>query len=65
MAMESVSTWYKEENDFLYRKGKLEGKLEVVESLIKKLKLSDNHIADLAKVDLDFVKGVRQQINNK
>jgi predicted transposase YdaD len=87
--MESVSTWYKEENDFLYRKGrklgviegklegilegklegivegKLEGKLEVVESLIKKLELSDNHIADLAKVDIDFVKRVRQEINNK
>jgi hypothetical protein len=72
-AMQSVSTWYKEENDFLYRKGrklgviegKLEEKREVVESLIKKLKLSDNNIADLANVDIDFVKRVRQEINNK
>ncbi len=42
------------------QQGQLEGRLEVVERLILKLGLtSDEQIADLANVGVDFVKKVR------
>ncbi len=46
--------------------GRLEGKLEVVERLILKLGLtSDEQIADLANVSIEFVKKVRRDLTTR
>ena len=80
-AMESVSTFFKEENDFLYLKGeavvKSKGEAigqkkgeekksrEVIENLIAKLALSDLEAAEIAKVDVDYVVKVRAELKKQ
>ena len=77
-AMESVSTFFKEENDFLYLKGEAVGKSKgkvigqkkgeekksraVIENLIAKLGLSDFKAAEIAEVDLTYVKKIRAEL---
>src|SRR5690606_40986220 len=78
-AMESITKYFKEERDPLYRrgeakgkaegiaKGKAEGKVEGIEknqelmirNLIEQLNLSDEQIAGIAEVSVDFVKKIR------
>jgi predicted transposase YdaD len=72
--MQSVSTFFKEENDFLYRKGEAKGEARgeikgeekkshsVVKNLILKIGLSDEQVAEVAEVDPEYVKKVREQL---
>lgn len=60
--MESISTFYKEENDYLYRKGEEKTRHAVVENLILKLGLSDEQAADVAEVDVAYVTKVRAEL---
>lgn len=64
-AMETVSKFFKEENDFLYRKGEEKKSHAVVENLIVKLGLTDEQAAEVAEVDLAYVKKVRAELNKK
>lgn len=72
-AMQSVSTFFKEEKDFLYRKGKqlgeengLEKKARaVVENLFTKLGCSDEKAAEIAEVSLEFVQQIRAELSKK
>lgn len=61
--METVSKFFKEEKDFLYRKGEIkareEEKNKFVTNLIAKLGLSNEQVAEIAEVPLSFVKSVR------
>ncbi len=65
--MESVTKYFKEENDVLFKRGEIKGKLQgeveksrnIVENLILELGLSDETIARIADVSLDFVKSIR------
>lgn len=65
-AMESVSTFFKEEKDYLYRKGEAKGEAKknyiIVENLIVKLRLSDEQAAEVAEVEVEFVKKVRAEL---
>lgn len=63
--MESVSTFFKEENDFLYQKGEQKKSHSVVVNLIKELGLSDERAAKIAEVSLEFVKQVREELKKK
>ena len=68
-AMETVSKFFKEEKDFLYRKGETTGEAKkshaVVENLIVKLGFTDEQAADVAEVELDYVKKIRAELNKK
>lgn len=68
-AMQSVSTFFKEEKDFLYRKGEqtgLEKKARaVVENLLTKLGCSDEKAAEVAEVSLEFVQQIRTELSKK
>ena len=61
-AMESVNTFFKEENDYLYRRGAAKKSHSIVENLILKLGLTDEQAADVAEVDTDYVKKVRAEL---
>ena len=69
-AMESVSTFFKEEEDFLYLKGEALGQSrgeekksrEVVENLIVKLGLTNEQAALGAAVDITYVEKVRAEL---
>ena len=68
-AMESVSEFFKEEKDFLYRKGVARGfekgvadnRKKVILALISKLDLGDKEIAELVAVPIAFVALVRKE----
>ncbi len=60
--MESVTKFFKEENDFLFKKGEVKKDNVYVENLILKLGLSDEQIADIGKVSIDFVRSVRARL---
>lgn len=72
-AMESVSKFFKEENDFLYRRGEANGEIKgeekknraVVENLIVKLGVTDKQAADVADVSLEYVKKLRAELKQK
>ncbi len=89
IVMQSVSTFFKEENDFLYRKGeaigevkgeargeakgkakgKEEGKeetrLTVVKNLILQSGSTDEQIAKILEVEIDYVKKIRIKVTGK
>jgi len=64
--MESITKYFKEERDPLYRRGEAKGKAEGIElmirNLIEQLKLSDEEIAGIAEVSVDFVKKIQIKI---
>ena len=60
-AMESVSKFFKEEKDFLYRKGVADKSKKVILALISKLDLGDKEIAELVAVPIAFVALVRKE----
>lgn len=72
-AMETVTKFFKEENDFLYRKGEAKGEEKgeekkshaVVENLIIKLGLTDEQAAEVAEVEVAFVKKIRAELGKK
>jgi len=69
-AMKSITKYFKEERDPLYRRGEAKGKAEGIEknqelmirNLIEQLNLSDEQIAGIAEVSVDFVKMIRIRI---
>ena len=67
--MQKVSTFFKEEKDFFYKRGEAKGEerksMLVVENLIVKLGLADHQIVELAEVDLAFVQKIRSGLNKK
>lgn len=64
-AMQSVSTFFKEEDDFLYQKAEKVKNQAFVKNLIVKLGFTDEQAADFVEVDIDFVKKVRAELNNQ
>ena len=64
-AMETVTKFFKEENDFLYRKGEAKKTHTFVQNLIVKSGLTDEQIAENAEVDLNYVKKVRTELTKK
>ena len=79
--MQKVSTFFKEEKDFFYKRGEAKGEARgiakgeiiaeerknmlFVENLIAKLGLPDEQIVELADVDLAFVQKIRSGLNKK
>ena len=65
--MQSVTTFFKEVNDFLYKKGFKKGyeegrnevNLKYVTNMIVQSDFSDQQIASVVEVPLSFVKSVR------
>jgi hypothetical protein len=64
-AMETVTKFFKEENDFLYRRGEAKKSHAVVENLIVKLGLTDEQAAEVAEVDVAYVEKVRAELQKK
>ena len=63
--MQSVSTFFKEENDFFYRRGREKKSQQVVKNLILELNFSDEQAARIADVELDYVKKVRAELEDQ
>jgi hypothetical protein len=75
--MVSVATFFKEEDDFLYKRGEIKGEIKgerkneerknraFVENLIVKLGLSDEQAADVAEVPTAYVAQVRAELQKK
>jgi len=67
--MQSVSTFFKEEEDFLYQRGEKKAKEkrnhEVAKSLILESDFSDEKIADIAHVEMENVKKLRAEMESK
>ena len=68
-AMETITKYFKEERDPLYRRGEAKGKLEAnfefVRNLLLNTDFDDSKIASLAVVDLTFVQKVRASLDKK
>jgi hypothetical protein len=64
-AMISVSEFFKEENDFLYKRGEEKKSQVVVEKLIVKLGLSDEQAADIVGVSPEYVAKIRASLKKK
>jgi hypothetical protein len=64
-AMEAVSKFFKEEKDFLYRKGEAKKSHDVVENLIVDFGFTDEQAAKAAEVTVDFVQKVRADLAKK
>jgi len=67
--MQSVSTFFKEENDIFYRKGERIGiekaRHTVIENLLTKLGVSDEKAAEIAEVSVEYVKEIRASLDAK
>lgn len=63
--MQSISTFFKEEDDLLYQKAEKVRGHEVAKSLILELDLPDEQIARIAKINVDIVKKIRVELNSK
>jgi len=67
--MVTVSKFFKEENDFLYKRGIQKGKEEkdrqIVEKLIVKLGFSDEQAADFAAVSIEYVAKLRAELQRQ
>jgi len=57
--METITKFFKEENDFLYRKGEEKKSHAVVENLLLSFGFTDEQAAKAADVSVDFVKKIR------
>ena len=68
-AMVTVSKFFKEENDFLYKKGETKGEEKksqiVVENLLSELGLSDEQAARIAEVPAEYVAKIRASLKKK
>ncbi len=64
--LDSISTFFKEEKDPFYIRGQKKGEanksFEVVANLIRKLGWSDEQVADIANVPVQFVSEVRSSL---
>ena len=71
--MESVTTFFREENDFLYKRGEIRGEIKgeerknhtVVENLIIKFGFSDEQAADVADVSVEYVAKIRAELKKE
>ncbi|WP_316794663.1 hypothetical protein [Pedobacter frigoris] len=63
--MQSVSTFFKEENDIFYRKGAEKTRHTVIENLLTKLGVSDEKAAEIAEVSIEYVREIRLSLNSK
>jgi len=63
--MEAVSKFFKEERDFLYRKGEAKKSYEVVSKLILANRFTTAEIAEYASVAEKFVEKVRTDLAKK
>lgn len=63
--MEAVSKFFKEERDFLYRRGEVKKSYDVVENLIVDFGFTDEQAAKAAEVSIDFVQKVRADLAKK
>lgn len=63
--MEPVSRFFKEEKDYLYKKGAEQKSYTVVANLIQQLGLDDKAAAGVAEVSVDFVRKVRTDLAKK
>jgi hypothetical protein len=67
--MQSVSTFFKEENDIFYRKGERVGlekaRNTVIENLLTKLGFSDEKAAEIAEVSIEYVREIRASLEAK
>ena len=69
-AMESISTFFKEENDPLFYRGNVkgleegreEGREEVIGNLLEKLGLTDEQVSGIANVPLEIVQKIRKKL---
>lgn len=68
-AMQSVSTFFKAENDIFYREGEQLGEKKksytVVKNLLTKLGVSDEKAAEIAEVSIEYVKEIRASLDTK
>lgn len=64
-AMQSVSTFFKEENDIFYRKGAEKTRHTLIENLLTKLGVSDEKAAEIAEVSIEYVKEIRSSLDTK
>jgi len=72
-AMVTVSKFFKEEDDFLYKRGENKGlekgeekkSRSVVENLLSELGLSDEQAARIAEVPLEYVAKIRASLKKK
>ena len=66
--MESISRFFKEEYDYLYVKGRRDAALKrnkaFVINLLGKTNFSLEKVADIAGVDIEFVKEVKFELKN-
>lgn len=64
--MESVATWFKEENDFLFYRGKRKGEEKKAIEVVKALLLNTDHtipeIAKLVNVPEAFVRKLKRSL---
>lgn len=61
-AMLDVNSFWKLERDPLYKKGIEEKSHVVIKNLIEQFGFSDEQVADVAEVSINFVKKVRKQL---
>ena len=64
-AMESITTFFKEENDPLFYRGKVKGREEVISNFLEKLGLSDEQVASIANVPVELVQKIRKKLEKK
>lgn len=64
-AMETITKFFKEERDPLFRRGEAKKSYEFIENLINQTTFDDAKIAQLAVVELDFVQKVRADLAKK
>lgn len=64
-AMDTVTKFFKEENDCLYRRGEATKSSVIVPNLILEPGISDEHAARIAGVSLEYVKEMRDGLKNK
>nr|WP_294873988.1 hypothetical protein [uncultured Pedobacter sp.] len=67
--MQSVSTFFKEENDIFYRKeeriGTEKTRHTVIENFLTKLGVSDEKATEIAEVSIEYVKEIRASLDTK
>jgi hypothetical protein len=64
-AMDTVTKFFKEENDYLYKRAEEKSRHVFVESLIVKLGLSDEQVADVASVSIEYAAKIRTELGKK
>ena len=63
--MDSIANFIREEKDIFYLRGQQKEQIKIVTNLLEKLNLAIDQIADIAGVSVDFVKSVKQKLEDK